>query len=489
MVGMSIVAQALTNRRLAKESPVIALLRSPLMPVVLGFIAEHFPHGAGARPVADIYELFDADLRLLRSEDFELPKNAQAYVNDWVKAEWLVRKPGTSRTGETVEPSENSLIALDAVQRWDQPRSAVTASRIQAIAQALENLARDSDPDASTRLEQLEKQRAHLDKLIEATHKGDFHVLNTADIRERIIDILDLAATVPADFARVRGEFEQLNRRLRRQLLEPEENRGDVLEDIFSGVDVIADSEAGRSFHGFYNILLDREQSAHIDACLDSILERENTKPIELEFKERLRRLFRDMETSGYEVNAVMTSLARSLRHYVTTQDFAESRRMIALLRHTRALASRAVERANLGPLHQLSTPLTKIGMNIASIDSLKLKNPGEEFVENEPTTIAAAEINTEMLLESVRASEIDFAELETAVTTSVNRRGSATIAEVLKDNPAKQGLASVVGLLYLAMTTGESTDTLENITWIDGEIEMSATITGWCFNKLPEIQ
>ena len=46
------------------------------------------------------------------------------------------------------------------------------------------------------------------------------------------------------------------------------------------------------------------------------------------------------MEDSGAEVNSVMSGLARSLRHYVASEQFAEDRRMIELTRETRALAA-----------------------------------------------------------------------------------------------------------------------------------------------------
>ncbi len=273
--AMSIVARAITQRRLVKESATLALLRSPLSPVIIAFIAEHFPPSAGPRTAAEIYEIFDTDLKMLRTEGFDLPQGPQGYINDWVKAGWLIRKPGTTKTGETLEPSEAALIAVETVERWDSPRTAITASRIQSIAQALQTLARDSDPDSASRLAKLTQQAEEISALITATEQGYFEVLTSTQITERITDILDLAATVPSDFARVRSEIEELNRRLRRQLLDPDASRGDVLEEIFRGVDLIAESDAGQSFLGFYDMLLDREQSTHIDAWVDDILGRE----------------------------------------------------------------------------------------------------------------------------------------------------------------------------------------------------------------------
>ena len=45
-----------------------------------------------------------------------------------------------------------------------------------------------------------------------------------------------MAMAAPSDFARVRHELEALNHQLRRQLLDPEGYRGEVLEELFNGV-------------------------------------------------------------------------------------------------------------------------------------------------------------------------------------------------------------------------------------------------------------
>jgi hypothetical protein len=86
-----------------------------------------------------------------------------------------------------------------------------------------------------------------------------------------------------------------------------------------------------------------------------------------------------------------------------------------------------------------------------------------------------------------VRASEIDFAELKTQVHNVLEETSSASIAEVLTAYPATQGLASVVGLIYLAMTAGTPLGREEKVTWSTNNGDMSATITGWQFHREPD--
>ena len=122
---MSLVSHALSVARFRRTSPLMSLLRSEHLPVVLAVVAGYFPQGAMARPAQEIYALLDEDLRALNAEGFSLPRGPQDYVGDWVRNEWFIRRPGTSRTGETIEPGEEALAVLDAFQRWDRPHRSV----------------------------------------------------------------------------------------------------------------------------------------------------------------------------------------------------------------------------------------------------------------------------------------------------------------------------------------------------------------------------
>lgn len=338
---------------------------------------------------------------------------------------------------------------------------------MESISESLRGLARDTDPDISSRLARLHEERERIDQEIDRVSRGEFELPSPEQLAERVDDILSLAGTVPADFARVRREFEVLNRTLRRQLLDPVSTRGDVLEEIFAGVDVISNSEAGRSFNGFYAVITDPERSAFIDSWIDQVLTSEAASKLAQDTKMSLRHLIRDMEYAGAEVNSVMTGLARSLRHYVASEQFAEDRQMIELIRETRALAADAVEQSELSPIQHMNTPLQRIGMSISSISSIELTNPGDEIVEEETSINVAQTLAVDELLATVRQSEIDLEELIEAVRATVTElSGPATVGQILHAHPATQGLGSVVGLLYLGLTYGIESDRQEIVWW-----------------------
>mgnify|MGYP003365271427 CR=1 FL=1 len=481
---MSSLSQVLSFQRILKDSSAVRLLTATNAPFVLATVAVHFGDSPTARPASELYELMAADLAVLRQNGMDLPKTPAEYCTDWVRSRWLMRKAGNQRTGELLEPSTDALSALHTVQSWEKPRSSVTASRLESISEALGSLARDTDTNISSRLERLQLERDRLDREIERVSRGDFELPSPDLVSERIGDILTSASSVPADFARVRHEFEVLNRTLRRQLLDPDSTRGDVLDDIFTGVDVISSSEAGRSFNGFYSIITDPERSAYIDNWIDKILSSESARELDPETRVSLRRLIRDMEESGAEVNSVMTGLARSLRHYVASEQFAEDRRMIELIRETRALAADAVEKFELSAIHAMETPLQRIGMSIQSVSSIVLTNPGEEIVEGETAVNAPQALDVKELLSAVRQSEIDLEELINSVRDTVTSgTGQATISQVLTRHPATQGLGSIVGLLHLGLKYGIPSGRAGEVSWEEGDSTRRATIDQYSFN------
>ena len=52
-----------------------------------------------------------------------------------------------------------------------------------------------------------------------------------------------------------------------------------------------------------------------------------------------------------------------------------------------------------------------------------------------------------------MRTNDIDIVGLTTQVNDVRGRSGQASIGDILRENPAEQGLASVIGLMFLATT------------------------------------
>jgi hypothetical protein len=95
------------------------------------------------------------------------------------------------------------------------------------------------------------------------------------------------------------------------------------------------------------------------------------------------------------------------------------------------------------------------------------------------------AEISLEAVGELVAHSEIDFRSLKECIRGVLTSRDQVSIAEILDEHPAKQGLGSVVGYLALGSRHGMKTQHKETVQWqgLDG-IERRARIPRVYFLK-----
>src|SRR5690606_33154140 len=148
-----------------------------------------------------------------------------------------------------------------------------------------------------------------------------------------------LADDLAEDFRRVRDDFEQLNRRFRERIIDDEGARGDVLDRLFNGVDVIGESDAGRSFQAFWDLLNDMQRSAELDAALDTVLNRGFTRKLDRNERNFLRNFTSTLLERGGQVHEVMQHFARSLRGFVQSRGYLEQRRLNQLLKQAQGQA------------------------------------------------------------------------------------------------------------------------------------------------------
>ena len=134
---MSILARYFALSRLRDEAPTLALLRSPLWPLVVAVFSETFDGTSRRVPSAEFYEILDRSLIALRDNGVDAPGSAQSYVRTWVDSGWMVRRPGTSATGETLEPTQAALIAVDFLEGIQTPRRGLTVSRVETLTRQL----------------------------------------------------------------------------------------------------------------------------------------------------------------------------------------------------------------------------------------------------------------------------------------------------------------------------------------------------------------
>jgi hypothetical protein len=241
-----------------RKQPLWRLLASVNGPIVIGLLQSHLYESERSLPASILHERIGRDLEALRAQGEDLPQTAQAYIANWLAEGCLERRFPAGAVEEEYELSTATVEAIRFLSGMDQPHSAATESRLALVIQALVKLAEDTDTDKSRRIERLEAEQARIEKEIEAIQQGRMRVIPHPSALEQAREIISLADELTGDFRRVRDQFDQLNRELRERLIDNEGSRGEVLDSLFAGIDLISESDAGRTFTAFWRLLTEK---------------------------------------------------------------------------------------------------------------------------------------------------------------------------------------------------------------------------------------
>lgn len=469
---MKVARQIAVYERL-RDKPLWSLLAARNAPIVLSLLQAHLMDGAGRVPQSILYERIERDLEELRGAGVDIPQRAQLYVADWLSAGYLERTFPVGAIEEEYEISAAAAQAIRFVESNLDRRATATESRLSAVIEQLVRLIEETDTNKSSRISSLLHARERIDNEIARVESGDFKVLNEQQALERVREVIMLTQELVADFRRVRDEFDILNRDLREKLLEETDNRGDVLEALFAGVDLIGGSDAGRTFAAFWRLLTDPQQNQVLEDALESLDDREFFRKLTPDERNFLRRMTRILLEQGGVVHDVLQNFARSLKAFVQSREYLEQRRINQLLNEAQRAALALKDFVGLAEKLEYELPLTSC--RIRSLSQMALHDPSLGLADASISDAPPAEISLETVSELVAQSEIDFRTLKINIRMCLMEADvhQVSIGEVLESFPARQGLGSVIGYMSLGTRHGVIVpEQRESVSWTGSDDE-----------------
>lgn len=454
-----------TYQRL-KGNPAWRLLAAQHAPEILALFRYLLFDSTRVLPGSVLTERLSMELASLRTQGRDMTGNAAYYIRDWLSEQWLERRLPTGAAEEEYELGAPALEALRIVETMDSQRPIATESRLALVMAGLDTLARETDNDPVTRMASLQDERRRIDEEMDAIGRGETKVLDTDRAIERAREVISLSRELAEDFRRVRQQFNLLDRDFRERIIRDEGSRGQVLTDLFAGVDVIAESPAGKTFAAFWGLLTDPEQSTQLEASIDAVSKREFARLLSRDERMFLINLTRTLLEGAGNVNNVQTGFARSLRGYVQTRAYQEHRRFGRLLQQAKVDALAIRGHMRLERPTGLNLPLSMA--TYRSLSQWKLHDPPLTLSIDDLVDAPGAAITLEDVQAAVESAEIDFRTLRANIREELMHHSQVSVGELMERHRPMQGLGTVVGYIDLGVRHGEvAPDHSERVAWI----------------------
>jgi hypothetical protein len=413
-------------------------------------------------------KLEDYLFHLRRTEgDDAFPREATSYLEDWAsdRCGWLRRYYASDSDEPLYDLTPATELALGWVQSLG-PRAFIgTESRLITIFELLRQLVEGTESDVEVRIETLLRQRTEIDAEIAKLRQGRIDILSPASVRDRFAEAVATARSLLADFRAVEHNFRTLDREVRERIAIAEGGKGDLLAEIFEARDAIAESDQGRSFTAFWDLLMSEARQEELEALLVRVFELEAVQKLRPD--PRILKIHYDWISAGEVTQRTVAELSGELRRYIDDKVWLENRRIMEILRgiEQSALSVRnSPPQENIAAIDELQPRI------VLSLDRPLFAPPLRPEIDDMVLVGDGAELAANGLFDRVY---VDKARLRSLIRRALQRRDRISLNEIVDAYPLEQGLAELVA--YLSIATEEPDAVIDDtakeiISWTDHE-------------------
>jgi hypothetical protein len=457
-----------TLKSLRQTHPAWKLLLADHAPLIAAFIKKTFIQ-TNHRQIsqADLSSALEDFLFVLRDTEGEdaFPRSAQTYLDDWAGDDkgWLRRfyPKGSDEVHYDLMPwVEKAVTWLESLVSQE---FVGTESRLMSIFDLLRQMVEGSETDIPSRIKALEAQKAQIEAQIDMARAGRMELLDDTAVKDRFFQVSRTARELLGDFREVEYNFRQLDRKVRERIALWEGGKGELLEAFFGERDVIAESDQGKSFTAFWDLLMSPTRQEELSDLLTRVFELPAVQSLCPD--RRLKRVHYDWLFAGEHTQRTVAKLSGQLRRYLDDQAFLENRRIMQVIQNIETCAIQAKEAPPKGDVMTLDCPAPGI--------ALPMERPLYTFpVKPVITETVSLGDGTQVPEKILQASVfVDRLRLKGIIQSCLGTRDQLTLKQILDRHPLEQGLAELVAYLSIA---GEDDKAIfdetqkQQVTWQD---------------------
>lgn len=441
---MTMTADDLAHLR--AQSPAWRLLRADSAPLVAAFLHGVFvAENRRDLPESELVDLLDDFVYRARQVDpAVMPRRPREYLRQWADVEhfgWLrsAYPEGADEPHYDITPSaERALAWLEGLTE----RSFIgTESRLLTLIELLRSMVEGTETDPEQRIRSLESRRDEIDAEIERIRSGDIRVMDETAVRDRFQQFEVGAIDLLRDFRAVEENFRGLDRGVRERIAGWQGARGQLLESVFSERESISESDQGRSFRAFWDLLMSSQRQDELNALIGEVL----GLPAINSPGSPIRDILTEWLVAGDAVQRTVAQLSKQMRRFLDTQAYLDNRRIADIIREVEAYALQLRDDPPSGAVAALDEARADLNLPMMRTMHRPTRDTG---VDSDAVTVGEGDVSTGDLFSQVA---VDVRALRRVVDRTLAARDQVTLAEVVDANPLELGLAEVTGYLKVA--------------------------------------
>lgn len=315
------------------QNPAWVLLASRRAPLVIACLQSLFEDAHDGVLIDDALHALEAMLaphannEVYEIDPARLPQLAGRELRQWIRRSLINERGGRLYATDALQA------AIAFVEGLDNRIMTSTASRLSVVQREIERLASGLNPDAKLRVASLERRIANLQRELKAAEQGEVPVLDASDATERMREIYTLTTGLRADFRRVEDSWREADKQLRHNIINEQQHRGNIVDQLLDGHEALLDTAEGRVFESFQAQL---RQSADLDLMrerLREILSHEvSDKALNMQQQNDLRFLVSRLVKESEVVFQARARSERDVKGFLKTGLAAEHHRVGQLL-------------------------------------------------------------------------------------------------------------------------------------------------------------
>jgi hypothetical protein len=328
-------------KNLKENNPTIRLFNADNCPLIVSFLFQAFKEGNKITISNDelVSHLSDTIYHIRGVYgDHLYPETAQNYLDKWT-ADGYLRKYFPDHSDEPCfELTPSTEKALEWIKELETREFVGTESRLLNIIEMLREIAYKNTEDPDRRLLELERKKGELEKEIEKISSGGIlDKFSDTQIKERYFEIYGTSAKLLSDFKQIEYNFRELDHEVRKKQILHDVQKGELLESIFTSHDIFLNSDQGRSFRAFWDLLLSQTSQDELDDLIEIIVHLPQVQEIKKD--DMLDGLKYHLIEAGNRVNTTKHNLNEQLRKFLDDRIYLENKMIVEIINDIKTTA------------------------------------------------------------------------------------------------------------------------------------------------------